>query len=373
MPVVEPELTITKSFNNTNAPFEAGETVPYQLVISNTSGLTAFDVVISDLAYATVSNVTFTQTPANLVGLQNLTTGNQVNFTIEEFPSGTTLTINFDVVLPTSLQVGETVQNSASVSWTSLDGSDTNERTGSSGDPLNDYFDEDAEDFTTEQPSIEKTVDKTNATIGEVVRYTLTVTSPKGTIEDWVIIDTLPAGLIYAGNISETGFDFPDPVVSSPNDGSAAVTITWTMDDPSIITDNSMSISFDVVVADVPGNQNGDTLQNSVQLNYTDGNDIPQSESDISTFEIIEPDLEVSKAFLPNPAGLGQTVTYTILLSHSIESTSTAFDVSLDDLIPAGLSYIPNYDWWFMYVWEPDVGRFWYSHSILERRPTHPG
>ncbi|MDO9084700.1 MAG: sortase [Anaerolineaceae bacterium] len=342
MPIVEPVLSIVKSFDNTSAPFEAGDTVSYQLVITNTSGLTAFDVVISDYAYATVSNVQEVPSPDNLVGLQDLTIGNHVNFTVEEFPSGTSLTISYDVVLPETLQVGETVQNSASVSWTSLDGPDTNERTGTSGDPLNDYFDEDAKDFTTEQPTIEKTVNKTDATIGEVVRFTLTVNSPKGTIEDWVIIDTLPAGLIYAGAISETGFDFPVPVVSSPNDGSAAVTVTWTMADPSVITNNSMSISFDVIVADVSGNQNGDTPQNSVQMNYTDGNDQPQSDSDTTTFEIIEPDLEVSKSFLPNPAGLGQTVTYTIVVSHSSESTSTAFDVALEDLIPTGLSYIAS-------------------------------
>jgi len=342
MPIVEPVLSIVKSFDNTSAPFEAGDTVSYQLVITNTSGLTAFDVVISDYAYATVSNVQEVPSPDNLVGLQDLTIGNHVNFTVDEFPSGTSLTISYDVVLPETLQVGETVENSASVSWTSLDGSDTNERTGTSGDPLNDYFDEDAKDFTTEQPTIEKAVNKTDATIGEVVRYTLTVSSPKGTIEDWVIIDTLPAGLIYGGNISETGFDFPVPVVSSPNDGSAAVTVTWTMVDPSVITNNSMSISFDVIVADVSGNQNGDTPQNSVQMNYTDGNDQPQSDSDTSSFDIIEPDLEVSKSFSPNPAGLGQTVTYTILLSHSSESTSTAFDVALEDLIPTGLSYIAS-------------------------------
>ena len=127
---------------------------------------------------------------------------------------------------------------------------DDNERTGTSGDPLNDYYDEDTETFTIDQLTIVKTVDKTDATIGEVVRYTLTVTSPKGTIQDWVITDTLPAGLIYAGNIIETGFNFPDPVVSSPNDGSVSVTLTWTMTDPSVFTENTMVISFDVVVAE---------------------------------------------------------------------------------------------------------------------------
>ena len=342
MPVVEPELSITKSFDGTNAPFEAGDTVPYQLVISNTSGLTAFDVVISDYAYATVSNIQAVPSPDNLVGVQDLTSGNHVNFSVDEFPSGTSLTISYDVVLPVTLQVGETVENSATVTWTSLDGADDNERTGVEDDLLDNYYDEDTADFTTEQPTIEKSVNKTNATIGEVVRYTLTITSPKGTIEDWVIIDTLPAGLIYAGAISETGFNFPIPVVSTPNDGSAVVTVTWTMTDPAVITDNTMSISFDAIVADVSGNQNGDTPQNSVQMNYTDGNGQPQSDSDASTFEILEPDLEVSKSFLPNPAGLGQTVTFTIVLSHTTNSSATAYDVFLDDIIPTGLTYVAN-------------------------------
>ena len=96
--------------------------VSYQLVITNTSGFTAFEVVISDYAYATVSNVQEVPSPDNLVGLQDLTIGNHVNFTVDEFPFGTSLTISYDVVLPETLQVGETVQNSAICSWTSLDG-----------------------------------------------------------------------------------------------------------------------------------------------------------------------------------------------------------------------------------------------------------
>ncbi len=342
MPVVEPELTITKSFDATNAPFEAGDTVPYTLVISNTSGLNAFDVDISDYAYATVSNVQTTQSPVNLVNLQDLTSGNHVHFTVGEFPTGTTLTITYDVVLPDTLQVGETVENTATVRWTSLDGTDQNERTGVPSDPVNDYIDEDNQDFTVELPAISKSVDKIEATIGETVRFTLNITSPKGTIEDWVITDTLPAGLIYAGNITQSGFTFPAPVVSTPNDGSAAVTLTWTMTNPSVITNNSMSISFDVVVANVTGNQDGDNRENSVLMGYTDGNVDPQEDEDTADFDIIEPDLLVSKNFNPNPAGLGQTVTYTITLSHSPNSHATAHDIFLDDVIPTGLTYVPD-------------------------------
>lgn len=346
MPIVEPELSITKTFDSTDAPFEAGETVPYQLVITNASGLTAFDVEISDFAYANVSNVTVADSPtSSLVGLNNLTTGNHINFTIAEFPSGSTLTIDYDVVLPTSLQVGETVENTADVHWTSLtEDGDPNERSGSSGDPLNNYYDEDDQTFTTEQPVIIKSVDKTDATIGEVVRYTLSITSPLGTIEDWVITDSLPTGLIYIGNLNESGFDFPDPTVSTPNDGSVPVTLAWDMSAvPVVITNNSMTISFDVVVADVGSNFDGVEPINEVEMTYTDGDDTPQTLSDDISFMILEPLLQVDKNFTPNPVGLGQTAFYTITLSHDTSapgvSSTDAFDILIEDDIPAGLSY----------------------------------
>jgi len=344
MPIVEPELSLTKNFaDTTRPPFEAGDTVSYQIVVTNnTSGLTAFDVVISDTAYVNVSNVTFRQDPDGLItGLENNTSGNKILFNIGVFPTGTTLTIDFDVILPDSLQVGETVENIAQVTWTSLPGVQPHERTGVLDDTLNDYVDEDDVSFTTDLPGILKTVSTTDARIGETVRFTMTVTSSLGTISDLTIIDTLPAGLIYAGNVASTGFDLPVPSVSSPNDGSSQVIVTWDMGASTVITNNTNTISFDAVIANVSSNQDGVVLSNAAELEYIDGNGVTRNPSDTADMPIIEPDLSVEKTVSETAPSLGGSLRYTLVISHIEDSSSvSANNVTLTDELPGQLSLV---------------------------------
>ena len=108
---------------------------------------------------------------------------------------------------------GDTIDNTASVTYSSRDGVDANER--GAGDSLegagglNDYEVEDAAATLTVvgELDVSKAADVTTATIGDVVTYTLTVTLGEGTTPNVSIDDTLPAGMVYLNDASIASAD----------------------------------------------------------------------------------------------------------------------------------------------------------------------
>ncbi|MAT41871.1 MAG: hypothetical protein CL609_05985 [Anaerolineaceae bacterium] len=371
--VVEPQITTTKDVSlSSGMAYEAGSVVEYSLSYENTGSSTAYDVTVVDdlppfLTYddASISctinggSVDTTITPTLMDATDPAHDYYQLAINSQTegdwgIPVGQSLDCTFTATIQTSVYTDATYTNTTDADWSSFDGTDNTEDRnydgGSNGyDTGTDYNidvdqDTDNAEFDILTPTIVKTVNKTDATIGEVVRYTITMTSPLGTLYDWVVTDSLPAGLIFAGNIIETGFDFPDPTISSPNDGTTAVTLEWDMSGAEV-TSNTMSIAFDVIVANsVDGssayiNVNGDDPNNNVEMAYTDISGSTQTISDDESFNVIEPELQVDKNFTPNPVGLGQTATYTINLSHTAASSTNAMDITITDVIPSGLTY----------------------------------
>src|SRR5690606_12543159 len=112
---------------------------------------------------------------------------------------GQSITLTVTAVVQVTAEFGETITNDATLQWTSLNGTDGNER-GGSGGSLNDYNDSDSDSFTIKQASIEKIVidtdaphtDLTEATIGEVITYHVIVTLPEGSIGSFTVEDLLP-------------------------------------------------------------------------------------------------------------------------------------------------------------------------------------
>ena len=57
---------------------------------------------------------------------------------------------------------------------------------------------------------------------------------------------------------------------------------------------------------------------------------------------ILEPSLEIEKTVDPTNASPGDTVFYDIVFYHDGVSSATAYNVTITDVIPAYLSYIPG-------------------------------
>ena len=184
-------------------------------------------------------------------------------------------------------------------------------------------------------------------TIGESPSYDIRVSLPEGSAQSLQIIDTLPAGLSYtsfelvplaansngvltndfAGTLNPTPtvsnvgniytFDFGNTVTNGDNDAA----------------NNSFVLRITTKVQNVVGNVRGTTLTNNASVRYTNATTGVQTIAD-STPPIItikEPTLTITKSVNPTSAAPGDTVTFTLTLNNT--GDSTAYDISITDVI----------------------------------------
>ena len=182
-------------------------------------------------------------------------------------------------------------------------------------------------------------------TIGEIVRYTLTVSVPEGSMPNFVITDTLPAGLQYLDDgtaalsftsdntMTSTGFT----VSGGPfGDGTDPVFTLGTVTNPD--QDNNeefVVIEFNALVLNVVGNAAGDTRANAFQVTY----DTFDYTSAPATINLVEPAVSIVKTVttLP-PIDAGDQVTYQLQLTNNTSANeATAFDLAVDDILDANL------------------------------------
>ena len=88
-------------------------------------------------------------------------------------------------------------------------------------------------------------------------------------------------------------------------------------------------------LANVGGNQDGVTHTNRATLTTNAG-----SPSATALVEVVEPLLTITKTASDDTPALGQTITYTLTVSHAPASTADAQDVIVTDVIPADLTYV---------------------------------
>lgn len=212
---------------------------------------------------------------------------------------------------------------------------------------------------TSEASTPEKTTDYgngTNVAIGEVVRYRLTAQLPRGNLTNFRMVDALPIGVQYLGNVSViltattpssiTIANNP-PVVSLAANNAPGVDPTFTFGN---ITNNStgpgveyISVEFNAVVVNTNANQ--DTLSATsanVRNNFTVYyNDYSQVSNNIY-LTIVEPALTQSKTLVAAASLIdaGDPVTYTITTAAGTGARrTTAFDVVISDTVDGLLNF----------------------------------
>ncbi|MCJ7824909.1 MAG: isopeptide-forming domain-containing fimbrial protein, partial [Anaerolineales bacterium] len=200
---------------------------------------------------------------------------------------------------------------------------------------------------------------RSEAVIGEYVTYKITLDIPEGDIPGAQLIDTLDDGLAFeqilsvitSANVSHTAIDLgpapTNPTIGDANGGTGNL-LTFKLGDVdnTNLTDvvETIEIEYRAVVLNVATNQDGDTLSNSAVLSWTGGALSPASAPVIT---VIEPKLLVSKVPSPSDGDAGDTISFTITVEHDQEtiidlgvSNADAFELSLSDTLPVGLTYI---------------------------------
>ncbi len=333
-----------------------GEVITYRLRVANTGGrdaeqLEAWDRLPSGLTCADVVAISTTGACSGDVLRWGAapTTGPTA-------PAGGSVDLTFDVLVPTTVEVGQSLATTSGVrqyqSSTNTGGAFTYvpatnidpSTAGSENVPAVGS----AATITGATPTITETRatslteagnTNTSATIGEMVTYTVSGTVPAGlTVRELALTDVLDARHTYvAGSLLQTA----GPASTL---GIAGSTITLSLPTSYTAptgTDTTFTFTFDTLVADVTGNtRGGPSLTNQALLRYTpfgtaNGGAQTQLSAPQMITNIVEPALSLTKVsdVGVTPVVGGQTVQYTVTLGTS---SGTAHEATLVDHVPTG-------------------------------------
>jgi uncharacterized repeat protein (TIGR01451 family) len=192
-------------------------------------------------------------------------------------------------------------------------------------------------DYSTAQDSanivqiqgIFKTPDLQTAPIGQEVTFNVEVSywGVGHNYQNVVITDTLPMGLEY---VTSTYSD--DWVGADPTPSIVGQVITWNLGN--FVGRNIVHITLTARVQDIPANVDGVVRTNAVRTTGSEDGS-PFDLSDTADVRIVEPALTIDKVGSANAALPGDVVHYTLTIHNS--GTSPAYDVSIQDVLPAGL------------------------------------
>ncbi|MBN1572536.1 MAG: DUF11 domain-containing protein [Deltaproteobacteria bacterium] len=356
--VIEADLEVTKA----HVPIgivDAGDTLSYTISVDHTasSHANAYDVIITDIVPPGLTLGTITPAPANVypdtpsVGYTTLEWGPV------DIANGSFFEVDYDVTVDNDVIPNQILENRTHVEWTSTSGTPTSpaeERTGTGGS-LNNYFLDETDSVTVDNVStITKTLNgapgTADVTIGDTRTYTIVVELPDATIPTLVITDNLQPGMFYVpgtasitlpnGNPDTT----PEPdgaVPALPHDGSVATTLTWNYSSLNASSGGDLTISFDVIVANVVGNQDSPTpttIDNVARYDLTAGTFTDSGSDDATDLVVHEANIVVTKADNTGgvPVAAGDVITYTLTVTNN--GTSTAYDSVVLDTLPGQLN-----------------------------------
>ncbi|MFW5748298.1 MAG: isopeptide-forming domain-containing fimbrial protein, partial [Chloroflexota bacterium] len=373
---------------------DSGDTVRYVVTIQNTGGSAAYDITLNDSIPAglvcnpATVNLSVAQGDGTLLAYNNVGLADPCDFftnydgdttdgiivgdpaagacqspTVS--PAAAVIVITYDLEIDNTVGAGDVLLNT--VTLTNYAGSEggPNHVPDPAEQPTDDAELTIAGTFgktidTTSEPDTsdaEDGADVANARpvlIGEVVTYALTFDVPEGTTRSVSIVDTLPAGMQYVtGSASvattnvDTGWSETVTVSGGATPG-AAVTFNFgdivnTDDDANV---ESLTLTFDAVVSNIPSNQDGTDLVNTAVLRADIADNPDAGVIDLLTSEerwvtVVEPNLEVAKIQREGPCFSATPITsgdagdeycYEVRITNT--GSAVAHDISLVDIIP---------------------------------------
>jgi uncharacterized repeat protein (TIGR01451 family)/fimbrial isopeptide formation D2 family protein len=357
--ILEPNLNVDLSFDrfviaDAAQGLQAGDRAIYNVVVTNDGDAPAYDIVIDSLASEKLISPLVTAEPDNPGAATTVGTNGGITtyrWTVPgPLPPAGTYSFEVSLELSTSVQPMEMLSNGAATTWTSLAGVDANERTGADGEggALNDYgAAEDAPvSITVGNIILTKSEaaggDATYAP-GEVVQYDLTFTAGQGTIQEVVLRDFLPAGLVFdSATLSATNYTQPGgSPVAFLNEPSVGDTGTLDFDFGDLVSAGAgplVEVSIFAHLADVPSNAGGAPKTNSAQLLYEDPDDPAQTVTvdaqSSPVITVIEPAFGVSLD-APADGDLGDELPLVLRVDNG--GDGPAWQPTLVAFLPVGL------------------------------------
>ncbi len=340
LPIVEPNLAVTKANDAPGGVVQAGLTVTYTINVTNTNAAnvsTAHDTTASDVL---PSGVTYVPGSASNGGVYTPAT-RTIDWTVGDLAAGATATRTYQVTIDPGAVSGSTYVNAVTAITTSLPGAVAGERT---------YTKTTSNTITVVSPQTTKTVTPGSATIGDLVTFTVTSTVPANvTVFDPTIIDTLPAGLTYVATTGVTCSLAVCPATIPADFRQNGQRLGWYFGDPAESTSAyTLTVVFTARIDNIAGNVAGTNLVNTATLRWGSADQafpavgLPANafwdratNTASATATVIEPALTVAKVVDSAKIEPGQTRTYTLTVTNS--GTSPGYAATVTDVVPNGL------------------------------------
>lgn len=354
--LVEPNLTITKADNDADGIVDPAQTVTYTVTATNTNATRvsiAHDVEIVD------------EVPANLTPVEPIANGGvwdsgsrTITWTASSINPGSSVVRTYQAVASDPLVGSSELTNTVTVTGSSLAGAVTGERDSNSpnGGPGSGYLATASNTLIAPNLGIAKTVTPGEATVGEVVTYTLDITIPADVvIYDATVIDDLPTGVVYDDTASTScvqGGGACTPAVTVAELGSDGDVVGWFLGDldTPAAADRVVTITYGAYLDDIPAVGDGATLTNSANVHGNQTNDITgtpgsipdpggfdvDGPGDTADVDVVEPTLTIDKDVVgqvgdtdTRRATAGETLTYTVIVANT--GSGPAYDVTVVD------------------------------------------
>ncbi|MDI9618441.1 hypothetical protein, partial [Methanothermobacter sp.] len=354
--VILPSPYVNKTANKT-VDLEGGETVNFIITVGNTAGSNIaplYDINITDILdpiFVNIRDVTATKSNTTINFTYTLI-GNNFTAYIDRLLQGQTVNITITADLRNDTIHGSFINNTVLITATSLPGpygtnnttpgipgTETGERTGEGG--VNNLTANSTLNLYLKAPSIIKTfLNNSNSTyspIGNILTQKLTLNIPVGRTESLKVTDVIPVGL--------EPFNFiyiidPSMQVEYPTPTPLQTGNTWTINFGEVNATGAglITVIYNITVKDIPGNINGAKLINNATLSYYNGTDTVTTPPSAASVTIVEPVIRIEKTGTTN-LNPGELCTWTITVSHNATSTSDAYDLIIEDILPAGMTY----------------------------------
>jgi len=349
--VIEPVLEIDKSVDDDSAALDQNITFTLRIAhdldgVGEDSQSDAYDVQIDDslpTGLSNIANLNVNSTGNCATGIDTSgSTTSVIDINIASIPHmppapGCIVTITFDATVdsppdPNTPSLGDVINNTGEITWTSLSGPDGNERFGDGvSGGLNDYEDNDSQAVTITNPELQ--VSKDDGVVfyipGLTVVYDIVVENVgNGDVTGAIVSDDIPSQVstwtwVCAGStgtasgcdgVVGSGTNFTDTVNLGAN---SSITYQVTANIPSSSSGdmtNTVSVAMPAgVVEPTPAN------------NTASDTDVQQSHAD----------LRISKDDGVTITSPGQTLTYTVLVENT--SPSDVFGAEVTDSRPANI------------------------------------
>jgi len=362
--VVEPLLDIVKGGSITQG--DAGDTVTYTVTIAHqsVSSTTAHDLAFMDTLPADMTlDVASIQVASGPAFDANTSSGNNIDLGWVDLDGAEIIVLKYQATLDETVMPAQMLNNTGDLSWTSMPGTVTGERTAT---------DSDGHEILVTDPGVIKSVFATSEsstaagqfgtpadlTIGEQVTYRFAVTFPEGMTDAAVVTDQLPTAasvlevvssrvVSIGGQLTVPGASVGDAGAVTDSDGDPANVpdrVTWSLGNVGNVSDNvsdagdRMEFEVVAVVLDDPANQSGDTDQ----LNVATLDSASGTISGNVAVDLVAPELQLDKTVVTPSDGFvdaGDTVTVRLDIAHSGASTADAFNAVVTDTLPPDMAW----------------------------------